>query len=124
MGCVDDAMMRLRCLLPLLFPAVLLGATPKVAVQVTARVPLVVAVEGPEQVVLAPGEVARIRVSVAANVPWVLGVHSPNAWVRDPAPRSGPAGGATANCCEMEVSCSSQATGPQVIALVYTLMPR
>jgi len=116
--------MCLRCLSLFLFPTLLLGATPKAAVQVTAHVPLVMEVEGPGQVVLAPGEVVRIPVSVAANLPWILGVHSPNAWVREPATVSGPAGGANANRREVEVVCSSQATGPQTIALVYTLLPR
>jgi len=117
-------LMRSSFLLLALFPAILLGATPKVGVQVTAQVPLVAAVEGPERVVLAPGEVARIRVQVSANVPWTLGVHSPNAAARRPVTLSGPAGGAIANSREVEIACSPLASGPQTIALIYTLMPR
>lgn len=116
-------LMRLLLLLAVVFPAVLSGAGARVQVQVTARVPLVVEVEGPRQVVLAPGEVVRIQVSVAANVPWDLSVQSPNAWV-SAAPLSGPPGGATANRREVEISCSAHARGPQAVALVYTLMPR
>jgi len=117
-------LMRSSLLLLVLFPAVLLGTTSKVVVQVTARMPLVVTVDGPGQVVLAPGEMTRIRVGVAANVPWVLDVRSPNAWASVSAPLSGPAGGVLANSREVAISCSSHASGPQSIALVYTLMPR
>lgn len=116
--------MRLRSILLLLFPALLFGAPPREVVQVTARVPLIVAVEGPERVVLTPGEVVRIRVGVAANVPWVLDVHSPNTWATVSAPVRGWPGAAVANQQELEISCSAQARGPQAVALVYTLMPR
>src|SRR3954471_16143668 len=116
--------MRLFLLLIFLLPTVLLGTGTRVPVQVMARVPLIAAVDGPGQVVLAPGGVARIEVSVVANVPWVLAVHSPNAWVSGAITLSGPPGGATANRREVEIGCSSQAAGPQTITLIYTLMPR
>lgn len=95
-----------------------------VPVHVTANVPLVAAVEGPAQVVLAPGEVARIRVCVLANIPWTLRIHSLNACALELAPLNGSPGGATANSRDVEISCSPQAAGRQTIALIYTLMPR
>lgn len=110
--------------LALLFPSVLCGTGTHVPVRVTVRVPLVAAVDGPAQVVLAPGEAVRIRVSVMANVPWILGINSPNAFAREPAPLTGLPGSAIANSREVDICCSPQASGPQTIALVYTLMPR
>jgi hypothetical protein len=93
-------------------------------VRVTANIPLVAAVEGPDQVVLAPGEVARIHVHVLANVPWFLSVQSPNDWAQMPSEISGPPGGMTANSRDVEICCSDHASGRQIIALIYTLMPR
>jgi hypothetical protein len=108
----------------LLIPAALFGHGPTAAVRVTVRVPLVASVEGPAQVVLAPGELVRVRVRVAANLPWVLSVRSRNAQVFLPAPLTGPAGGAAENYRDMEVRCSPQAPGPQTVDLVYTLVTR
>lgn len=117
--------MRLACILVFLLSAVLHGATPVVTtVEVTARVPIVTEVEGPEEVELSPGEEARIPVRVAANVPWVLGVHSPNPWALVSKMFTGPAGGALANSREVTIRCSRDASGRQTIHLVYTLMPR
>ena len=93
-------------------------------VRVTASVPLVAAVEGPDQVELAPGEVAHIRVCVLANVPWLLRIHSPNACAQEAGPLSGSPGGMTANTRQVDIACSPDASGRQTIALVYTLMPR
>jgi len=115
--------MRLFLILIALCPAALFGAGTRVPVQVTMSVPLVVAVEGPAQVVLAPGEMTRIRVGVLANVPWILSIQSPNASARVPTPLSGQPGGASANSRDLEISCSPDADGRQTITLVYTLMP-
>lgn len=117
--------MRARyLLLAILFPTLLFGAGRIALVQVAARVPLVAAVDGPAQVVLAPGEVVRVRVRVSTNVRWVLDVYSPNVHAMLPASVNGTPGGTAENSREVLVGCSSQAEGPQTIALVYTLMPR
>ena len=117
--------MRLVLILLFLLPTALFGAgTTQVSVRVVVNVPLVSEVEGPAQVVLAPGEVARIRVQVAANVPWDLSIQSPNASAQVPAPQSGSPGGKAANTRDMDIRCSPEASGPQTIALIYTLMPR
>jgi hypothetical protein len=110
--------------LAVLSPSALFGAGTRVSVRVVAQVPLVAAVEGPEQVVLSPGEVTQIRVRVLANVAWILSIQSPNAAALEPAQQSGQPGGADVNSRDVEITCSSQASGPQTIALVYTLMPR
>jgi hypothetical protein len=109
--------------LAVLVPSVRLAAADRVHVRVTARVPLIVAVDGPAQVVLEPGKVVRIHVAVMANVPWVLSVQSPNAYVPETATLSGQPGGLTANSREVEISCAPEATGLQTIELIYTLMP-
>jgi len=102
-----------------------MGPVPKhVQVRVEMHVPLVATVDGPSQVVLAPGEFTRIRVDVLANIPWMLSIQSPNAWVSETPVLSGPPGGSTINRRDVEISCSPQARGPQTIALIYTLMPR
>ena len=98
--------------------------TVRVPVRVTASIPLIAAVDGPDQVELAPGEVAHIRVCVLANVPWLLRIHSPNACAQEAAPLSGLPGGSTVNTREVDITCSPDASGRQTIALVYTLMPR
>ena len=116
--------MRLFLICLVLFPTALFGAGNRVSVRVTASVPLVAAVEGPAQVVLAPGEVARVRVSVLANVPWILSIQSPNAAVLEAATLSGQPGGAIANTRDVEIHCSARSGGRQIIALIYTLMPR
>jgi hypothetical protein len=120
--------MRLSLILACLFPTILFGAggSAPVPVRVTVSIPLVAAVEGPAQVVLAPGEIARIRVGVLANVPWVLGIHSPNAsaTIRESTALCGQPGGVTANRREVDICCSPQASGSQTIALIYTLLPR
>jgi hypothetical protein len=95
-----------------------------VPVRVTANIPLIAAVDGPDQVVLAPGEVAHIHVCVLANIPWTLRIHSPNTCALASAPLNGPPGGKTANTRDVDIACSPQAPGPQVIDLVYTLMER
>jgi hypothetical protein len=109
--------------LAVLAPSVRLAAADRVHVRVTAQVPLIVAVEGPSQVVLAPGKVVRIHVAVMANVPWVLSVQSPNAHVRETVTLAGLPGGTTDNGREVEISCAPEASGPQTIELIYTLMP-
>src|SRR6478609_1003091 len=116
--------MRVSFVFLILFSAVLCGAGTHVPVRVEVRVPLVAAVDGPAQVVLAPGEVARIRVRVLANVPWLLDIHSPNTCAVCSAPLCGPPGGETVNSRDVEICCSPEAPGPQTIALVYTLMPQ
>jgi hypothetical protein len=115
---------RLSLVLGLLLPAALFGAGTRVREHVVMHVPLIAAVEGPAQVVLAPGEVAHIRVSVLANVSWILSIRSPNDCAQCPATLSGQPGGVAANGRDVDICCSSAAPGQQTIALVYTLMPR
>jgi hypothetical protein len=119
--------MRLSLILPVfavLFPTMLFAAGSRVAVHVTVRVPLIASVEGPAQVVLAPGESTRIHVGVMTNVPWILAIHSPNTSALQVSTLSGSPGSVAANSREVEICCSPDASGRQVIDLIYTLMPQ
>ncbi len=121
---MSKSYVRLSLVLGLLLPAALFVAGTRVREHVVVHVPLIAAVEGPAQVVLAPGETAHIKVSVLANVSWLLSIHSPNECAQCPATLSGQPGGVTANGRDVDISCASEAPGRQTIALVYTLMPR
>ena len=63
----------------------------------------------------------QVSVRVVVNVPLVSEVEGP---AQVPAPQSGSPGGKAANTRDMDIRCSPEASGPQTIALVYTLMPR
>jgi len=107
----------------LLFPAALWAEASR-RIEIVAEVPPISQVESPGVVELMPGESRRVWIRVASNQAWLLSVQSDNPLIRCVGRQAGSAGGmgAPGPTCEVLLTCSADARGPQAARLSSQLI--
>jgi len=93
-------------------------------VDVSTLIPALAVVEGPDEVLLAPGETCIVTLRVASNLPWLLSLQTDNPRVTPSGRHTGTAGGmlAAGNAFAVVLTCAADADGPQRAVLEKRLI--